>query len=179
MNSKINIKFFNDYNINPEQVESSNWTAANGFCFDEKGRVAIVWEKEKNYWTLPGGGKENNETPEQTFIREVKEEVQADVDLESIKYFHAVYARFYDDFGNKVNAANGTRDEKLQQICFRFICKLKNISEFVPNKNENNFVSEIDERKFVTIEELPKYITWLEDSENGKESFEILKKMLN
>ena len=45
----------------------------------------------------------------------------------------------------------------------------------MPRKNVNNFISEIDERKFVSLDELPKYITWLETSENGRESFEILK----
>ena len=155
-------EYINDYNINSKtklQDLGLDWNGANGFCFDESGKVAIVWEEEKGYWCLPGGGRENNETPEETFKRGVREEVQADVDESTLKYFHCVY------------------EKSEKQICFRFICKLKNIENFVPRKNINNFISEIDERKFVSLEDLPKYITWLETSETGKESFEVLKKI--
>lgn len=163
-------KFKNDFEIKPENFENVNWNSANGFCFDEEGKVAIVWEDEKGYWNLPGGGKENGESPEQTFVREVVEEAQA-LPYE-IKFFHSVYAKAYDENGVEVPVREN-------RICFRYICKLKNIQEFVPNKISENFTSEIDDRKFVTLEELPEYITWLKDTENGKDSFEILKKMLN
>ncbi len=161
----MKINFYNDYSDEVyKNFSNYNWTGANGFCFNEKGEVAIVWETEKNYWTLPGGGKENNETPVETFVREVREETQCDIEIESIKYFHTVIAE-------EVN-----KDKK---VGFRFICKLKNIEEFIPNKITNNFISEIDERKFVSLEDLPKYITWLGDTENGREELEILKKVLN
>lgn len=151
--------YVNDFEINPNgNLENVNWGAANGFCFDEKGKVAIVYEHEKGYWTLPGGGREVNETPEQTFVREVNEEAQAEP--YDIKYFHCVY------------------EQSEKEVCFRFICKLKNIQDFIPNKNVNGHICEIDERKFVTLEELPNYITWLKDSENGRESFEILKERI-
>ena len=71
-------EYINDYDINPKtnlQDLGLEWSGANGFCFDENGKVAIVWEDEKGYWCLPGGGKENNEIPAETFLREVKEEV--------------------------------------------------------------------------------------------------------
>ncbi len=37
---------------------------------------------------------------------------------------------------------------------------------------------EIDDRKFVSFEELPTYIPWLANSENGRESYEILRKYI-
>jgi 8-oxo-dGTP pyrophosphatase MutT (NUDIX family) len=147
-------KYVNDFEIKPEDYETLDWKAANGFCFDQENRVAIVWEEEKGYWCLPGGGKENSETPEQTFVREVVEETQCEP--YDIKYFHCVY------------------EKTEKKICFRFICKLKNIEEFVPRKGN----VEIDERRFVNLGELPNYITWLRDTPNGRDSFEILKKKI-
>lgn len=149
-----------DEGLNPE-----TWAGATGFCFDDQGKVAIVYENEKGYWGLPGGGKEGLETPEQTFIREVKEEAQADAI--DVKYFHCVYGNTYDENNIEVPGPEN-------KISFRYICKLKNISEFIPNKDG----FEIDERRFVTLSELPEYITWMKDTENGKESLELLKKKL-
>jgi 8-oxo-dGTP pyrophosphatase MutT (NUDIX family) len=151
--------YVNNFELRP--IENDEWNSANGFCFDEFGNVCIVWEEEKGYWCLPGGGREGDETPEETFIREVMEEAQAEaVDVE---YFHCVYTVSMDT------------KKRISPICFRFICNLKNIKEFVPRKKINAFTSEIDERKFVSLGELPEYITWLKDTENGRDSFELLK----
>jgi len=159
-------EYINDYQVQPENYADLDWSGANGFCFDEEGRVCIVWEKKKGYWTLPGGGREGGENPEETFVREVKEEAQAEA--ENIEYFHCVYAKCFDENDVEVKVSEN-------RICFRYICKLKNIQEFVPNKNGH----EIDERKFVNLDELPNYITWLKDSENGKESFELLRELVD
>jgi ADP-ribose pyrophosphatase YjhB (NUDIX family) len=158
----MNFEFFNDYKILDSQWKDLNWAGANGFCFDESGKVCIVWENEKGYWTLPGGGKENNESPVETFRREVLEETQCEAT--DIQYFHCVYAKCFDESGKEISV-------KENAIIFRYICKLKNIQGFIPRLDNQ----EIDERKFVTVDELPKYITWLADSENGRESFEKLK----
>ncbi|MEH6940095.1 NUDIX hydrolase [Bacillus sp. JJ664] len=40
-----------------------------------------VVKGEKNYWTLPGGGLENDESFEEAVIREVQEEVNLKVDV--------------------------------------------------------------------------------------------------
>jgi 8-oxo-dGTP pyrophosphatase MutT (NUDIX family) len=163
--------FYNDFDYRPdENLNPDSWNAANGFCFDDEGKVAIVFEIEKGEWNLPGGGKEMGETPEQTFIREVKEEAQAEAT--EIEYFHSVYTKTFDEDGKEIS-------DPESKIGFRFICKLKNIEEFEPNKIVNSFKCEIDERKFVTLEELPNYITWLKDAENGRESFEILKQKIS
>jgi ADP-ribose pyrophosphatase YjhB (NUDIX family) len=159
-------EYVNDYLIQPENFENLNWSGSNGFCFDETGKVCVVWEENKGYWTLPGGGREGNETPEETFTREVKEEAQCDAG--NIKYFHCVYAKCFDEKGLEVKVPEN-------QICYRYICDLKNIQEFVPNKNGH----EIDERKFVSLEELPNYLPWLKDTENGRESFGKLKEIIH
>jgi 8-oxo-dGTP diphosphatase len=45
------------------------------------GKILMVLHRSstREYWTLPGGGIENNEIPEQTIVREVKEETGLDV----------------------------------------------------------------------------------------------------
>ncbi len=162
-----NVKYipYNDFTIQPENSVDTTWSGANGFCLNGKNEICIVWEEEKDEWNLPGGGKEKNETPRETFIREVQEETQCEpVD---IHYFHAVYAKKYDD----------TMQEKKDtpiDYSFRFVCRLENIQEFIPRKDG----TEIDGRKFVPLDELPHYIPWLESAENGKESFEKLKEYL-
>jgi len=158
--------FYNDFEIKSEDYKSVDWSGANGFCFDSEGKVAIVWEEEKGEWNLPGGGREGNENPKETFKREVLEEAQCEA--VDIKYFHCVYAKAYDTNGNEVPVSENS-------VCFRFVCKLDNIQEFISRKDG----MEIDERKFVTLEELPQYITWLEDTENGKASLQMLKDIIS
>ncbi|MEI6627647.1 MAG: NUDIX domain-containing protein [bacterium] len=46
----------------------------------------------REYYVFPGGGIENSETPEQTAVREVKEETSVDIKLEKLLYRH-----FYDN----------------------------------------------------------------------------------
>lgn len=41
---------------------------------------------ERTYWTLPGGGCEDDEIIEQTAVREVKEETGLDVEIEKLLF---------------------------------------------------------------------------------------------
>jgi ADP-ribose pyrophosphatase YjhB (NUDIX family) len=165
--------YINDFLVNPEKVENSRWATSNGFCFNQKGEVCIVYEDEKGCWNLPGGGRENTETPLETFTREVREETQCEPI--NVKYFHAVRAKHTNEHGEEIAFENLNEEfQKSTRYCFRYICKLENILEFIPRKDG----TEIDERKFVTLEELPKYIPWLTETENGRESFLKLKEIL-
>ncbi|MFC1613244.1 NUDIX hydrolase [Patescibacteria group bacterium] len=44
-------------------------------------KVLLVYHKKLNVWLYPGGHIEDNETPDQTVIREVKEETGLDVEI--------------------------------------------------------------------------------------------------
>ncbi len=46
-----------------------------------KRQIALLHVQKFDYYKLPGGGMESTETPEQGFLREVKEEVGAEVKI--------------------------------------------------------------------------------------------------
>ena len=46
-----------------------------------KGKVLLVHNKSNNKWVPPGGHLENDETPDQAVIREMKEETSLDVEV--------------------------------------------------------------------------------------------------
>lgn len=55
--------------------------ASRGIVLDESDQMAVFYKKNKNQYKLPGGGLEKNETFEEAFIREVKEEVGCEVEI--------------------------------------------------------------------------------------------------
>lgn len=62
-------------------------TQVYGFCFNQHGEILLTFDQ--GAYGLPGGKPEAGETPEETLIREVLEEVQCELaDLEYIGYQH-------------------------------------------------------------------------------------------
>jgi 8-oxo-dGTP diphosphatase len=49
--------------------------AAGGLFFNAKGKILILKPTYREYWSIPGGVIEANESPRQAFIREVQEEI--------------------------------------------------------------------------------------------------------
>ncbi|MCM3388322.1 NUDIX hydrolase [Ureibacillus chungkukjangi] len=53
------------------------WQGASGVCINEKGKLLMVLQgkpDEKKTWSIPSGGRENNESFEECCIREIEEE---------------------------------------------------------------------------------------------------------
>jgi len=78
--------------------------AAYAVILGDEGRVAVV--RGKRGWFLPGGGIDPGETPEETILREAREEIAREVSLgellgEATQYFSVgeehrrLYATFY------------------------------------------------------------------------------------
>lgn len=63
--------------------------AARGIIVNENQQIAIVHKRKKNEFKLPGGGVEGNETFEEAFIREAKEETGCEIEiLEAVGTIH-------------------------------------------------------------------------------------------
>ena len=58
----------------PRYLAHVSRKAARGVLLNHRGQVALMHMAKNGFYKLPGGGMEGNETPEQTFKREVREE---------------------------------------------------------------------------------------------------------
>lgn len=54
---------------------------ARGIVIRDDGKIAVFNKANKNEYKLPGGGIEENETPEKAFCREVMEETGCEVEI--------------------------------------------------------------------------------------------------
>lgn len=57
------------------------------FIYIKDSKVLTSLSKGKDTYYIPGGKKEDNETDEETLIRECKEELTIDIIKDSIKYY--------------------------------------------------------------------------------------------
>ncbi|NRT13584.1 NUDIX domain-containing protein [Flavobacterium sp. 14A] len=51
------------------------------------GQILSTKSRGKNKYYIPGGKRENNETDDETLIREIREELSVEIIKESIKYY--------------------------------------------------------------------------------------------
>ena len=79
--------------------------AAGALIFNEKDELLIVKTSYKNYWSIPGGVIEENESPRQGCIREIKEEIG--LEINNIKFLCVDYTKADE---------NKDKDESLQFI---------------------------------------------------------------
>ena len=52
----------------------------------KNGKILSTLSRGKNVFYIPGGKREYNETDEQTLVREIKEELDVDIVLDTVKY---------------------------------------------------------------------------------------------
>ena len=73
MNEKV---IYENYNSSALGKFSEKWPrqASRGVVYFSDSSILIFLKKKIGQYKLPGGGKEDNEKPEETFIREVHEE---------------------------------------------------------------------------------------------------------
>lgn len=62
-----------------------------GCIIIKNGKVLLVYEKNRNFWRFPKGHVENGETEIETALREVKEEVGLDVEIDVEKRYTLNY----------------------------------------------------------------------------------------
>lgn len=112
-----------------------------GIVLDDNKQVLIISTDGKE-WNFPGGGIEKDETFEETLTREVYEEAAVVIHPESIKPF------FY-------QTASIQETGEFEGTQLRFIAKVKSMDKFV-----NDPGGDTKFQKFVSIDEIPKYIKW-------------------
>ena len=57
------------------------------FIYLKDGKILSTLSKGKDTYYIPGGKRENDETDEETLIRECKEELSIEIKRNSIKYY--------------------------------------------------------------------------------------------
>jgi 8-oxo-dGTP pyrophosphatase MutT (NUDIX family) len=57
------------------------------FLYLKNGKILSSLSKGKDTYYIPGGKRENNETNEETLIRECKEELSIDIKRDTLKYY--------------------------------------------------------------------------------------------
>lgn len=112
-------------------------------------KILLIWHKKLNTWLYPGGHIEENESPDDAVIREVKEETSLNVKIieknkmvyndKIAKVLHMPYVIFEEQVGNK--------EENHFHIDMVYIC--------TPINNEVKIQkSEIDKYKWFSIDEI-------------------------
>lgn len=115
-----------------------------GCIIINNGKVLLVYEKNRNFWGFPKGHMEEGETEIETALREVKEEVGLEVEIDLEKRYTLNYI---------------IRDE-IDKTAILFVAKTKN-KEIVMQE------SEIENAKWCNFEEALDTLTF----ENWKEMF--------
>jgi len=137
-------------------------TQVYGVCFDGKGNILII-SSDNKCWNIPGGTPENNETPEQTLKRELKEEADVVIGENSMIGYYEVVS------GKSV----------IYQLRFAALIKKKNkltIDPALKVVNKIKFVPPNEFFKYVRIKDyhpmLDEAISWFEKN-RGTASVEV------
>jgi 8-oxo-dGTP diphosphatase len=129
--------------------------AVRALCFNNKGEIAIIHIKgkdnfgDKNYYELPGGGIEADETPEKALLREMQEELG--VKIKAVQSLGVVTYNF-----NLLG---------LKTIAYYYACTTKGLSKNKWTKVEQ---AQIDEIIWVKPSALKKLLTTTKVKNVGK-----------
>lgn len=134
-------------------------TSCGCVIFDKEShnKVLVIYEKDRNFWGFPKGHIEEGETETQTALREVKEEVGIDVKILDEKY------RYETNYIIK--------DKQVDKTSIFYIAEP--IEDIVNIKNQE---AEIEESKWVTIEEAFNILTFDNNKDVLKRACEDIKK---
>jgi 8-oxo-dGTP pyrophosphatase MutT (NUDIX family) len=110
--------------------------------------ILLIHHKKLNKWLPPGGHIEKNETPDEAIKREIKEELNSDLELISYKkpFFFEKNSLVFPFYINKHKIS-----DEHYHYCLYYLGKLK-------NTNINIEKNEILNYKWVKIQELENFI---------------------
>lgn len=125
-----------------------------GLVLNDKNEIFLVSDNNKE-WTLPGGTPEENESNEETLVREIYEESAVKINVDTIKPFF--YIIVYKKVKNKFI---------YHTTQLRFIAQVESIDEFIKDPGGNK-----QYRRFVELKNLDKFLTWKEIAALIKDKF--------
>lgn len=108
-----------------------------GLLIINNNKLLLAYSKNKKAWYLPGGKVDSGETPLQSLQREIKEELNINLDLSLIKYYCHIQAPAYGENRNVI----------MEQDCFRY----KYDQKIIPT-NEIEAVKYFDLKTYVLEE---------------------------
>ena len=108
----------------PQYISRISRYGARGILLNAKKQVALMYMRNKGLYKLPGGGIDENETKEEAFTREVKEETGLDIyPIQFVEKFQYVA-----DQGKRLSTQ------------YNFLCLMKNEDQEVKlSKEHSNF----------------------------------------
>ncbi|WP_457641657.1 NUDIX hydrolase [Persephonella sp.] len=132
--------------------------SAGGVVFrkTEDGKIEILLIRVKNRWSFPKGNIERGEPKDQAALREVKEETG--VDAEILDYLGEV------DYWYSIGLT------RIHKFVYYYLMKYAG-GDIVPQKEE------IDEAKFIPIEDVEKTLSYETDKEIFERAINSLKKL--
>jgi ADP-ribose pyrophosphatase YjhB (NUDIX family) len=117
----------------------------------QDNKILVHRSENDDFWALPGGRNEFHEFSEETLIREMKEEINEEVDVERLLW---VVENFF-DFDEK----------KYHEIAFYYLMKLKNdselykVSEFYGKEDNCNLIFKwVDLKDLKNLEIYPTFL---------------------
>ena len=118
--------------------------AAGVIFFNQSAEVLIVKPSYKDYWSVPGGVIDKDESPRDAALREVREEIG--LDLKSMQFLCL-------DYMSPQNSGYSTKDENIQFIFYGGVLIAEDI-KWIKLAEE-----EISEYKFVSKEDAIKMVS--------------------
>lgn len=106
---------------------------------DHDGRLLVVKAHYKHYWSLPGGMVDAGESPLRAALREVKEEVGFDLDVQYLQFSSVAYRH-----GEKFDS---------YQFTFRYTSPVDSTTEFLLQKNEIEAFAWVTKEQVIRAEE--------------------------
>jgi 8-oxo-dGTP pyrophosphatase MutT (NUDIX family) len=115
--------------------------AAGAAIFNELGQLLIIKNSYRDFWTIPGGVVEKFEAPWDGAVREVKEEIGLDIEIDSL-------------FTIDSTSSYKGEDKEYKDEVLVMVFKAKIVDSKVLVKIDND---EVEDYKFADIKELNKY----------------------
>ena len=121
-----------------DELKERKVNGVHAYCF-YGDKLVIVYSNIKGYWTLPGGGVEQDETVEEAVVREVFEETNMRVLKQRIIGYQEIFEP------NRVVTQT------------RSVCIVEPIGPFVADTDPEGDVSEI---KLIDPKDVKQYFNW-------------------